>query len=100
MKPHLRCSEGVPFLADALMVVWYAQFASDGEAARRLHEQDAPYRHLGGPAMARKFFYVCAGLFMLALSYHFGATTATAQAPASSVAAAARSPRCTRHGAV
>lgn len=30
--------------------------------------------------MARKFFYVCAGILMLALSYHFGASTATAQA--------------------
>jgi len=39
--------------------------------------------------MARKFFYVCAGLFLLALSYHFGATSAEAQAPVSSVAAAA-----------
>jgi hypothetical protein len=39
--------------------------------------------------MARKFFYVCAGMLMLALSYHFGASTATAQAPANQVAAAA-----------
>ena len=31
--------------------------------------------------MARKFFYVCAGMLMLALSYHFGANTAAAQAP-------------------
>ena len=38
--------------------------------------------------MARKFFYVCAGMFLLALSYHFGASTATAQAPASAVTAA------------
>jgi len=29
--------------------------------------------------MAKKFFYVCAGLLMLALSYHLGANTATAQ---------------------
>jgi len=29
--------------------------------------------------MARKFFYVCAGMLMLALSYHFGFTNATAQ---------------------
>jgi hypothetical protein len=28
---------------------------------------------------ARKFFYVCAGLFLLALSYHLGASTAGAQ---------------------
>ena len=33
--------------------------------------------------MARKFFYVCAGMLMLALSYHLGATTATAQAAGS-----------------
>jgi len=31
--------------------------------------------------MAKKFFFICAGLLMLALAYHFGATTATAQAP-------------------
>ena len=31
--------------------------------------------------MARKFFYVCAGMLMLALSYHFGFSTASAQAP-------------------
>jgi hypothetical protein len=30
---------------------------------------------------ARKFFYVCAGLLMLALSYHVGARTAGAAAP-------------------
>lgn len=29
--------------------------------------------------MARKFFYVCAGMFLLALSYHLGAQNATAQ---------------------
>jgi hypothetical protein len=29
---------------------------------------------------ARKFFYVCAGLFLLALSYHLGAAGAHAQA--------------------
>ena len=29
---------------------------------------------------ARAFFYVCAGLFLLAVSYHLGAKTATAQA--------------------
>jgi hypothetical protein len=37
---------------------------------------------------ARAFFYVCAGFFLLALSYHFGATTAIAQAPGNPVAAA------------
>lgn len=31
---------------------------------------------------ARAFFYVCAGAFLLALSYHLGARSATAQAPA------------------
>ena len=30
--------------------------------------------------MARKFFYICAGMLMLALSYHLGAGTAGAQA--------------------
>ena len=30
---------------------------------------------------ARQFFLVAAGMFLLALSYHFGASTATAQAP-------------------
>src|SRR6266849_9842034 len=29
--------------------------------------------------MARKFFYVCAGMLMLALAYHLGVTTAEAQ---------------------
>jgi hypothetical protein len=31
--------------------------------------------------MAKRFFYVCAGLLCLALVYHLGARTATAQAP-------------------
>jgi len=35
--------------------------------------------------MAKKFFYVCGGLLMLALAYHLGATSATAQAPSNSV---------------
>lgn len=30
--------------------------------------------------MARKFFYVCAGMLMLALSFYFGAQSAAAQA--------------------
>lgn len=38
--------------------------------------------------MARKFFYVCAGMLMLAPSYHFGATAATAQGSANPVVAA------------
>jgi hypothetical protein len=37
--------------------------------------------------MAKKFFFVCAGIFMLALAYHLGATSATAQAPSNSVVA-------------
>ena len=37
--------------------------------------------------MAKKFFYVCAGIFLLALSYHFGASSASAQAPSNSVVA-------------
>jgi len=37
--------------------------------------------------MARKFFYVCAGMLMLALAYHFGASTAVAQAPGNPVVA-------------
>ncbi len=36
---------------------------------------------------AKKFFYVCAGLLMLALSYHLGAGTATAQAPSNPIVA-------------
>ena len=35
--------------------------------------------------MARKCFYVCAGMLMLALSYHFGARNATAQVPGNPV---------------
>jgi len=38
--------------------------------------------------MARKFFYVCAGMLMLALAYHFGYSTASAQAPGNPVVAA------------
>jgi hypothetical protein len=36
--------------------------------------------------MARKFFFVCAGLLCLAIAYHPGATSATAQAPGNPVA--------------
>jgi hypothetical protein len=35
--------------------------------------------------MARKFFYICAGMFLLALSFHLGFTTASAQAPGNPV---------------
>lgn len=38
--------------------------------------------------MARKFFYICAGMVMLALSYDLGANTATAQGPGNPVVAA------------
>jgi hypothetical protein len=38
--------------------------------------------------MPRKFFLVAAGMFLLALSYHFGASTATAQAPGNPIVAA------------
>jgi hypothetical protein len=38
--------------------------------------------------MARKFSYVAARMLMLALSFHFGFTTATAQAPGNPVVAA------------
>jgi hypothetical protein len=37
--------------------------------------------------MARKFFYVCAGLFLLTLTYHLGARSATAQAPGNPIVA-------------
>lgn len=37
--------------------------------------------------MARRFFYVCAGMLMLALSYHLGASNATAQSGAGQIVA-------------
>lgn len=37
--------------------------------------------------MAKKFFYVCAGLFLLAAAYAFGARSAGAQSPANPVVA-------------
>jgi hypothetical protein len=37
--------------------------------------------------MAKRFFYVCAGMFLLALSYHLGARSAGAQAPGNPVVA-------------
>ena len=39
--------------------------------------------------MAKKFFYVTAGMLMLALTYHLGARSATAQAGGSVVGVAA-----------
>jgi hypothetical protein len=52
---------------------------TDGNAADWRYEQDGfdPYKEVR--IMARKFFYVCAGMLMLALSYHLGANTAGAQ---------------------
>jgi hypothetical protein len=41
--------------------------------------------HLEVPIMASKFFFVCAGMLMLALSYHFGASTAGAQVGGSQI---------------
>src|SRR5438128_1757716 len=35
--------------------------------------------------IAKRFFYVCAGILCLALAYHFGALSATAQAPGNPV---------------
>jgi hypothetical protein len=37
--------------------------------------------------MARKFFLAAAGTFLLALSFRFGASTATVQAPGNPVVA-------------
>jgi hypothetical protein len=37
---------------------------------------------------ARSFFFVSAGIFLLALAFHLGAMTATAQAPGNPVVAA------------
>src|SRR5688572_25515769 len=38
--------------------------------------------------MAKKFFFVCAGIFLLALTYHLGARSAGAQGPGNPVVAA------------
>ena len=35
--------------------------------------------------MAKRFFFVCAGMFLLALAYHLGAMNARAQAPGNPV---------------
>ena len=35
--------------------------------------------------MAKRFFYACAGLLMLALSYYFGASTVSAQSPSNPI---------------
>ena len=50
--------------------------------------------------MARKFFYVCAGMFLLALSYHFGASNAGAQAPSNPIVAASFNMAVTANGDV
>src|SRR5881296_3029084 len=49
---------------------------------------------------ARAFFYVCAGVFLLALSYHLGARSAGAQAPGNLVVTAAGSLVLTANGDV
>jgi hypothetical protein len=41
---------------------------------------------------ARSFFFVCLGILALAIAYHFGATTATAQAPGNPVVGVASDP--------
>jgi hypothetical protein len=56
--------------------------ASDGWQPRRLDEQDAPHPVRRFVMAARKFFCVCTGLFLLALSYHMGAGRASAQSSA------------------
>jgi len=38
--------------------------------------------------VAKRFFYVCAGILCLALAYHLGARSATAQAPGDPIVAA------------
>jgi hypothetical protein len=50
--------------------------------------------------MARKFFYVCAGILMLALSYHFGAQSASAQSSANPVVGSIPVPFGTWYNAV
>lgn len=45
-------------------------------------------RQKGRPMFLKKLFLASASVLMLALAYHFGASTATAQAPNSSVVAA------------
>ena len=37
--------------------------------------------------LAKRFFHVCAGILSLALAYHFGAVSATAQAPGNAAVA-------------
>lgn len=49
---------------------------------------------------ARAFFYVCAGVFLLALSYHLGARSAGAQAPGNPVVTAAGTLVLTANGDV
>lgn len=41
--------------------------------------------------MSKKFFYVCCGLLMLVLAYHFGAASATAQVAGNQVVGVAGS---------
>ncbi|HEY3216222.1 MAG TPA: hypothetical protein VGK93_06980 [Candidatus Eisenbacteria bacterium] len=43
---------------------------------------------------AKRFFYVCAGLLCLALAYHLGARSATAQATKTQIATATGGSSC------
>src|SRR5205809_142055 len=56
----------------------YLEAATDAPPA-----QDAPIPK--GPPMLKRFFYASAAVLMLALAYHLGAGTATAQAPGNPV---------------
>jgi hypothetical protein len=49
---------------------------------------------------AKAFFVVCAGMFVFALAYHLGATSATAQAPSNPIVGFAGSVACTENGDV
>ena len=50
--------------------------------------------------MAKKFLYVCAGLFLLVLSYHLGAGTAGAQSAGSILGIAGAGGDGSKHWAV
>ena len=43
--------------------------------------------HRKETVMAKRFFYVCAGIFLLALTYHLGARSVAAQAPSNPIVA-------------
>ena len=50
--------------------------------------------------MLKKLFYASASILMLALAYHLGATTATAQAPGNPIVGFAGALACTANGDV